>query len=109
MTRLKGKTAAITGGASGIGLAAAKRFIEEGAFVFIYGRRQQALDAAVAELVWDGIPPVEPEVMFASVSTKLPVGHVADPAELAATCLYLVQSTSTTGQVLVADGGALVI
>jgi len=50
MTRLNGKTAVITGGATGIGLAAAKRFIEEGAFVFIYGRRQEALDAAVAEL-----------------------------------------------------------
>jgi NAD(P)-dependent dehydrogenase (short-subunit alcohol dehydrogenase family) len=50
MTRLNGKTAVITGGATGIGLAAAKRFIEEGAFVFIYGRRQKALDAAVAEL-----------------------------------------------------------
>ena len=50
MTRLKGKTAVITGGATGIGLATAKRFIEEGAFVFIFGRRQEALDAAVAEL-----------------------------------------------------------
>ncbi|WP_043694340.1 SDR family oxidoreductase [Luteibacter sp. 9133] len=50
MIRLSGKTAVITGGATGIGLAAAKRFIEEGAFVFIYGRRQAALDAAVAEL-----------------------------------------------------------
>ncbi len=50
MTRLDGKTAVITGGATGIGLASAKRFIEEGAFVFIYGRRQDALDAAVAEL-----------------------------------------------------------
>jgi NAD(P)-dependent dehydrogenase (short-subunit alcohol dehydrogenase family) len=50
MTRLSGKTAVITGGATGIGLAAAKRFIEEGAFVFIFGRRQTALDAAVSEL-----------------------------------------------------------
>jgi NAD(P)-dependent dehydrogenase (short-subunit alcohol dehydrogenase family) len=50
MSRLNGKTAVITGGATGIGLAAAKRFIEEGAFVFIFGRRQEALDAAVAEL-----------------------------------------------------------
>lgn len=50
MTRLNGKTAVITGGATGIGFAAAKRFIEEGAFVFIFGRRQDALDATVAEL-----------------------------------------------------------
>jgi NAD(P)-dependent dehydrogenase (short-subunit alcohol dehydrogenase family) len=50
MKRLNGKTAVITGGATGIGLAAAKRFVDEGAFVFIFGRRQDALDAAVAQL-----------------------------------------------------------
>src|SRR6201994_1446942 len=50
MNRLNGKTAVVTGGATGIGRAAAKRFIEEGAFVFIFGRRQDALDAALAEL-----------------------------------------------------------
>ena len=50
MKRLQGKTAVVTGGGSGIGLAAAKRFVEEGAFVYIFGRRQAALDAALAQL-----------------------------------------------------------
>jgi NAD(P)-dependent dehydrogenase (short-subunit alcohol dehydrogenase family) len=50
MTLLKGKTAVITGGTTGIGLATAKRFVEEGAYVFITGRRQAELEAAVRDL-----------------------------------------------------------
>lgn len=50
MSKLEGKVAVITGGASGIGLATARRFVEDGAFVYIFGRRQDALDAALAEL-----------------------------------------------------------
>jgi NAD(P)-dependent dehydrogenase (short-subunit alcohol dehydrogenase family) len=48
--KLKNKVALVTGGNSGIGLATAKRFIAEGAFVFITGRRKPELDAAVKEL-----------------------------------------------------------
>ena len=47
MKKLEGKVAVITGGSSGIGLATAQRFVEEGAYVFITGRRQPALDEAV--------------------------------------------------------------
>ncbi|MGY4629437.1 SDR family NAD(P)-dependent oxidoreductase [Bradyrhizobium sp. USDA 4486] len=50
MSRLQGKTAVVTGGGTGIGLGAAKRFIDEGAFVYLFGRRQAPLDAAVAQL-----------------------------------------------------------
>ncbi len=50
MTKLKGKVAVITGGSSGIGLATARRFVSEGAYVYITGRRQSELDAAVRQI-----------------------------------------------------------
>jgi NAD(P)-dependent dehydrogenase (short-subunit alcohol dehydrogenase family) len=48
--KLEGKTAVITGGTEGIGFAAARLFVEEGAYVFITGRRQKELDEAVKEI-----------------------------------------------------------
>src|SRR3989442_1432388 len=50
MGKLEGKIALVTGGNSGIGLATAKQFVNEGAHVFITGRRQTELDAAVKEI-----------------------------------------------------------
>jgi NAD(P)-dependent dehydrogenase (short-subunit alcohol dehydrogenase family) len=50
MSRLHGKVAVITGGNSGIGLATAKRYVAEGAYVFIFGRRQDELAKAVKEI-----------------------------------------------------------
>ena len=47
MGKLEGKVAVITGGTSGMALASAKLFVEEGAYVFVTGRRQEALDKAV--------------------------------------------------------------
>ena len=48
MKKLEGKVAVITGGSSGIGLATAKRFVEEGAHVVITGRREKELKQAAA-------------------------------------------------------------
>jgi len=50
MARLEGKIALVTGGSSGIGLATAKRFVTEGAYVFITGRREQELSVAVKDI-----------------------------------------------------------
>src|ERR1700732_1374314 len=61
MAKLKGKVVVITGGGSGRGLATAKRFVEEGAFVYITGRRQTELDKAVS-LIGRSVAAVQADV-----------------------------------------------
>jgi NAD(P)-dependent dehydrogenase (short-subunit alcohol dehydrogenase family) len=77
MSRLAGKVAVITGGSSGIGLATAQRFVQEGAYVFITGRRQSELDKATA-LIGDGVTTIavdstsgaDLDKLFATVLTE---------------------------------------
>ena len=68
--RLNGKIAVITGSTSGIGLATAKRFVAEGAFVFINGRNQQALDAA-AEAIGHNVFGVQGDIASLSDLARL--------------------------------------
>src|SRR5213593_2907609 len=62
MGRLEGKVAVITGGNSGIGLATAQRFVNEGAYVFITGRRQSELDAAVKQIGKNNVTGIQGDV-----------------------------------------------
>ena len=78
MEKLKGKVGVVTGGNSGIGLATAKAFVAEGAKVAIFGRNQETLDSALAEL-GDGALGVQGDVkyladlerLFTTVAEKL--------------------------------------
>ena len=85
MALLEGKTAVITGGSTGIGFATAKRFVEEGAYVFVTGRRQAELDVAVKELgdnaigVQGDVSKAEDLDRLFSVVADLSLIHISEP------------------------------
>jgi NAD(P)-dependent dehydrogenase (short-subunit alcohol dehydrogenase family) len=87
--RSKGRTAVVTGGGSGIGLASAQRFVAEGAFVYIFGRRPDVGEAGLE-----------------AVRSGTPLHRVGDPAGIAAVAAFLASDDSgfMTGSKVSVDG-----
>jgi len=86
MRKLSGKVALVTGGNSGIGLATAKQFVLEGAYVFISGRREGEL-AKAAQEIGENVTSVLGDVQHASaldraLRTMLPIGLPPPGTEL---------------------------
>jgi NAD(P)-dependent dehydrogenase (short-subunit alcohol dehydrogenase family) len=104
MSTLQNKVAVITGGTSGIGLVAPQRFVAEGAFVYVFARRQDELDKTVAS-IGRNIVGVQGDVsnladldrLYAKVASekgekgKIDIlGRLGRPEEIASTALFLV-------------------
>src|SRR2546430_871966 len=132
MPKFQGKVAVVTGGSSGIGLATAKRFVEEGAFVYITGRRQTELDKAVS-LIGHSVTAVQADVsnladldrLFdqqapskegadqarAQSGAAVPFGRLGRPEEIASPALFLASDEASfiAGVDLPVDGGMTAI
>jgi NAD(P)-dependent dehydrogenase (short-subunit alcohol dehydrogenase family) len=59
--------------------------------------------------MWDALPDEAREGLYRDVGAKLLVGHVGEPSEVAETYLYLMRQTYSTGQVVVVDGGGVLV
>jgi len=58
--------------------------------------------------LWSGLSAEDREAMYADTANKLPAGRIGEPEDIAETYLYLMQSSFTTGQIVVIDGGAVI-
>ena len=105
MGKLEGKIGLVTGGTSGIGLATAKRFVDEGAYVFITGRRESELTKAVKE-IGRSVSGVQSDVSKLD-HLDLLFAQIGTPSEVAQAVVYFASDDSafTVGSELVIDGG----
>jgi NAD(P)-dependent dehydrogenase (short-subunit alcohol dehydrogenase family) len=104
--KLSGKVAGITGGTTGIGLAAAKAFASESAFVYITGRRQPELDAAVAAIGTNATH-THQQGLLDYLTSQIPIGRIGQPEDVAKAAVFLAcdDSSFITGVALPVDGG----
>jgi NAD(P)-dependent dehydrogenase (short-subunit alcohol dehydrogenase family) len=102
MSKLQGKVAVVTGGTAGIGFATAKRFVDEGAYVFVTGRRQKELEEAI-KAIGRSIAGVQGDVSKLQDLDRL----IGEPDEVAKAAVFLASDDSSfvTGIELFVDGG----